>query len=615
MFITATLPISLLNILEDKFDIIGNNRVIRGSSNRSNISYKRIYYKTKEEELLEINRVIKEIERRDTNVENKVLIFVSSIKVGNKLKDLLNLDFIYSTLKDKDTLLNSFLNRNTNRVLITTSILEVGLDLKNIRYTINIDPIFSLISIVQSSGRIRSGGISFIITKEPTRYNKEEIERNLILKDNNTIKNLIQFKELDLAYYKRLTIENNCLRIPISLFLDNSYYKCSNIDNKCSICLEKDDILKGIKEKEEVTFRNNNFKLLKLEERLIDYYNNYCFYCLIDIYNKTSSYKHSLKNCPNIKNNTTLIDIIEKVKKYIKLNSLIKSNSACFKCLLPNNICNKLRNEYNIANNNCYFNNFIFNLIGILYNFKEYLDFLLKDKLLSSSLEIFTKSLIEPITIGTLKTIYIIDLINKINIVKFIKDLEGNNLESSSNSFLEEDYSINNNLEDINIDSSINTNNNLKVSNLNTSTNINNNLEDTTINLESNRIENNKTRGITLNSYLNRIEDLNIEDFFISNTNKYNRNVSGTNLNRIEEKTKVRTKSKGKTKEVNKCLDIGINRDRIEEIEDFDNLDFNTTFKYNLELAKANSLEDIRDNNIYKTTNTNLEEESSTKRD
>ena len=154
MFITTTLPISLLNILEDKLDIIENNRVIRGSSNRSNISYKHIYYKTKEEELLEINRVIKEIERRDTNVENKVLIFVSSIKVGNKLKDLLNLNFIYSTLKDKDTLLNSFLNRNTNRVLITTSILEVGLDLKNIRYTINIDPIFSLISIVQSSGRI-----------------------------------------------------------------------------------------------------------------------------------------------------------------------------------------------------------------------------------------------------------------------------------------------------------------------------------------------------------------------------------------------------------------------------------------------------------------------------
>ena len=226
----------------------------------------------------------------------------------------------------------------------------------------------------------------------------------------------------------------------------------------------------------------------------------------------------------------------------------------------------------------------------------------------------FTKSLIEPITIGTLKTIYIIDLINKINIVKFIKDLEGNNLESSSNSSLEEDYSINNNLEDINLDSSINTNNNLKVSNLNPSTNINNNLEDTTINLESNRIENNKTRGITLNSYLNRIEDLNIEDFFISNTNKYNRNVSGTNLNRIEEKTKARTKSKSKTKEVNKCLDIGINRDRIEEIEDFNNLDFNTTFKHNLELAKANSFEDIRDNNIYKTTNTNLEEESSTKR-
>ena len=77
---------------------------------------------------------------------------------------------------------------------------------------------------------------------------------------------------------------------------------------------------------------------------------------------------------------------------------------------------------------------FVFNLIAILYNFKDYIDFILKEDLLNSSLELFTKSLVEPIDIGTLKTIYIIDLIYRIDIVKFIKDLESNNLDSSSTS-------------------------------------------------------------------------------------------------------------------------------------------------------------------------------------
>lgn len=142
------MPKSLLNILESTLNIKGSNKVIRGSSNREDITYKRIYFKTNKEELSKLGDLLKEITINDLDVNNKILIFVSTKDKGKDLARLFNLDFIYSDLEEKDTILDNFISNRGKRALITTSIAEVGLDISSIRYTINLEPIYSLISII-----------------------------------------------------------------------------------------------------------------------------------------------------------------------------------------------------------------------------------------------------------------------------------------------------------------------------------------------------------------------------------------------------------------------------------------------------------------------------------
>lgn len=148
VFLSATLSYTLLKILENTLNIKGSNLVIRGSSNREDITYKRIYFRTKQEELSKLKDLLSSIEVDDINLDNKILIFTNSKKQGLELQTLLSLDFIYSNCPNKETILNNFLNSNSSRALITTSILEVSLDLPNIKYTINLEPIFSLLSLV-----------------------------------------------------------------------------------------------------------------------------------------------------------------------------------------------------------------------------------------------------------------------------------------------------------------------------------------------------------------------------------------------------------------------------------------------------------------------------------
>ena len=197
VFLSATLPNTLLRILENTLNIRELNRVIRGSSNREDITYKRLYYKNNKEEFILLTNTLADIESRDKNIDNKILIFINNIKKGLDLEEKLGLDFIYSNKANKEAILEDFLAGRSRRAILTTSILEVGLDLPTIKYTINLDPIYSLTSIIQSSGRIRSKGTSFIITKEPNKYVIDSIRNNTIIKDEDNIDSIKDYKELD----------------------------------------------------------------------------------------------------------------------------------------------------------------------------------------------------------------------------------------------------------------------------------------------------------------------------------------------------------------------------------------------------------------------------------
>ena len=163
VFITATLPRSLLHLLNTKFGIGNFNSIIWGSSNRSDISYRRVYFRAKEDRDDVLRNTLQSIEQEDDDVRNKILIFVTNKKQGEDLARLLDSEVVYSGKEDLLSILKRFIESRSWRVLITTSVLEVGIDIRQIKYTISIEPIYSLISVVQSSGRVRRRGVSYII--------------------------------------------------------------------------------------------------------------------------------------------------------------------------------------------------------------------------------------------------------------------------------------------------------------------------------------------------------------------------------------------------------------------------------------------------------------------
>ena len=424
ILLTATLPNSLLTILENTLNIKGYTKVIRGISNREDISYIRLYFKKKEEELTILKDTIAKITKEDIDPRNKILIFINSKAKGEEISLELKVNFIYSKKDNLDTILKEFLESSSSRVLITTSILEVGLDLSNIKYTINLEPIFSLISIVQASGRIRNRGTSYIIGREPTKYKIDTIRQDTLLKNINLVVDINKFRELDRLYYSLFSIETKCLRIPISLFLDNTIIRCPTYStNKCSLCLESSRILEEISSLEEEEARSNNYNLLLLEEKVVDYYSNYCFYCLVDPY-YTSTYKHNILNCNRANNNKEYISLIKKIKITIEENNLIKVNIACFRCLLPKNLCTILISKYNIVENKCFIEDYIYFIIAIFYINKQVLKDILETISNLEDISFFIERLLTPTTIYNIETIKIVDIFNNLKIIELIRTLE-----------------------------------------------------------------------------------------------------------------------------------------------------------------------------------------------
>lgn len=62
VFVTATLPQPLLFLLNKTFGFSHFNSIVRGSSNRSDISYRRVYLRTKEDRDDAVQSTVREIE-------------------------------------------------------------------------------------------------------------------------------------------------------------------------------------------------------------------------------------------------------------------------------------------------------------------------------------------------------------------------------------------------------------------------------------------------------------------------------------------------------------------------------------------------------------------------
>ena len=241
-----------------------------------------------------------------------------------------------------------------------------------------------------------------------------------------------QYKELDKAYYKLFTIETRCLRLPLSIFLDNTAIVCLDTSlNKCSLCSNKDSILTTLKDKEEARFQANNQSLIKLEEKLIEFYNNYCFNCLIDPYSTLTSYKHSLLNCVTTITSLELKAIVTQVKQIIKPLEPSLRDLVCNKCLIPNIVCIKLKDEYNITTNNCYLKDFMFYIISIFYYYRDLLDFIIEESILQQPLNLYILNILKEVTFHDIKTTLLIKIFTSIKVSTFIRQLEERTRDSS----------------------------------------------------------------------------------------------------------------------------------------------------------------------------------------
>jgi superfamily II DNA helicase RecQ len=243
VFISATLPLDLITLIEREFNITRGHRIIRASASRPNIEYNLRYITKGNTKVKELELLLKKDIYPRTNKDNKTLIFINSEALGLEISSKLDLPFYYSKGSNKESTLKEFLEDPYQNVLLTTSILEVGVDFSSITFIIYLEPIYSLISLVQSIGRIRNKGIGYILVSKPKSF----IDPLVTYFNKNSTKSLTieQFKELDLIYSKALVVEEKCLRSIINRFLDNTITsKCNSfIETRCSLCSKRESIL------------------------------------------------------------------------------------------------------------------------------------------------------------------------------------------------------------------------------------------------------------------------------------------------------------------------------------------------------------------------------------
>ena len=97
VLISATLPVSLLRLVENEFLFSeGVNRVIRSDTIRENIEYQVINIDRKLVEIQDIEDVLHTFTARGLGPTNKAIIFVSSTSTSKILSKNMNLPFYHA---------------------------------------------------------------------------------------------------------------------------------------------------------------------------------------------------------------------------------------------------------------------------------------------------------------------------------------------------------------------------------------------------------------------------------------------------------------------------------------------------------------------------------------
>ena len=191
-----------------------------------------IHQVEKQEQFCEIREYIEAYHSKFSSLEDKVLIFCPTVPKVESLSGFLECPFYHATLDNKEEVLMSYLTSNKDKILVSSSSLQEGIDHPCIRLVVYMDFAHSFIGFLQGSHR---GG----------RDNKESTSMFFYLKGKELDKEL-DGSNMDKRFMRRYLREQVCKRRVIEEYLDsNIVEQCSNNVSKCDLCSQRSSIQEG----------------------------------------------------------------------------------------------------------------------------------------------------------------------------------------------------------------------------------------------------------------------------------------------------------------------------------------------------------------------------------
>ena len=233
VFLSGTLPLYLERALREEF-LLKDLGVIRGSTTRANIVYSSRQYSSsrEQEQFLEIKEYIEAYHSKFSSLEDKVLIFCPTVSKVESLSGFLECPFYHATLVNKEEVLMSYLTSNKDKILVSSSGLQEGIDHPCVRLVVYIDFVHSFIGFLQGSSR---GG----------RDRKESTSMFFYLKGEELDREL-DGSDIDKRFIRRYLREQVCKRRVIEEYLDSNIVdQCSRNVSKCDLCSHRSSIHTG----------------------------------------------------------------------------------------------------------------------------------------------------------------------------------------------------------------------------------------------------------------------------------------------------------------------------------------------------------------------------------
>ena len=265
-------------------------------------------------------------------------------------------------MENKDEILDRFISKSANKIIIGTSALEVGLDIPRIRFSVHLNKIKGLINLEQGIGRIgrdNKASVAYIIA-DPAKYSRPKFNF-----PNSAIANIEDFKKLDYNKLIEFIQAKKCSRIILESYFNNKTVECCvEPIVKCYLCQQHNLLLESSQKAEiqKNIIRENQFQELYSK---LEIWNNLCLFCLIH-QDYEVSIGHKLYSCTEYKNKNnynSYLNMIKYSKNYIRKQRLFKEGSCCFQCYLSEKVCN----NRNIKLINCEYENILLEISVLIW--------------------------------------------------------------------------------------------------------------------------------------------------------------------------------------------------------------------------------------------------------